>query len=134
MIRVPAWILVVTLLPSLVAGTGCTRWEQIPVADVESAQSDLVGQKVRVYTDTETVDMVVSEVSSPWLIGNDYTDGFFPEVRVDVADISRVETEHPEAQLGNFLLVAGGVLVLAGIVVAVALAAGGNDEWNLINL
>lgn len=118
-------VLATTLAYAVTVLPGCTRWEQIPAADIESTEQehDLVGMKVRVYTADETIDMIVSKVQYPWLIGNDYTNGYYPAVRVNLDEVTRIETERPEAEIANFMLAGAGVL-LAGLVVAVSIAMG----------
>lgn len=127
-------LVALALVASLISSTGCTRWERIDVASLQSSDEDLAGKKVRVETDRETVDVLVSEVDYPWLIGTDYKNGFAPEVRMDLNTVTRLDIEHPEAELGNWLLVAGGVVLVAGIVVAIVAASSGNDSWSLFNL
>jgi hypothetical protein len=126
MTRFHRGIVVATALAYAVAVLpGGGRWEQIPASDIESTEPEheLVGKKVRVYTADETIDMIVSKVEYPWLIGNDYTNGYYPVVRVNLEEVTRIETEHPETELADFALAGAGVL-LAGLVVAVSIAMG----------
>jgi hypothetical protein len=124
-----------SLVAALFASTGCTRWQRIEAADIEGSGGDLVGQKLLVHmSDGTTVDILVSDVDPPWLIGNDYKNGFFPAVRVDLSEVERIEIEHPEAELGNTVLVVVSILAVTTVIVLFIFASAGTDETSLFHL